>query len=174
MAKRVKSDKPVLHNIANWEHADNFVRRIGELQNKIQAKEAKAKTKIDQAKANLVRQVKPHQETIEVYMRSLEAYAISHQDDLKKQKSRKLNFGVLGWRKSTSTSITKKTLELIREFFSKAKAATCIRVKESVDKEALARLTDEDLALVKAQRKSKEVFFVEPDLIEIADYNQEF
>jgi len=174
MAKRVKSDKPVLRNIPNWEHADNFVRRIGELQQKIQAEEAKAKSKIDQAKADLVKQVKPHQETIDLYMQSLQVFASSHRDDFKRLRSRKLNFGVLGWRKSTSIGITKKTLELIKEFFSKAKAATCIRVKESVDKEALARLTDEDLALVKAQRKSKEVFFVEPDLIEIADYNQEF
>lgn len=170
MAKRVKSDKPLLRSIPNWEHADHFVRRIGELQQKIQAEEAKAKSEIDQAKTNLAKQVKPHQETIEIYIRSLEAFATSHKDDFKRQKSRKLNFGILGWRQSTSTSITKKTLYLIKQAFSKAKTAACIRVKESVDKEALARLTNEDLALVKAQRKSKEVFFVEPDLTEAADY----
>lgn len=174
MAKRVKSDKPILRSVPNWEHADNFIRRIGELQQKIQAEEAKAKSKIDQVKMNLAKQVKPHQGTIEVYMRSLEAYAISHKDDFKKQKSRKLNFGVIGWRKSTPINIKKKTLDLIKQVFSKAKAAACIRIKESVDKEALAKLTDEQLASVGAQRKSKEVFFVEPDLIEIADYNQEF
>lgn len=174
MAKRVRSDKPVLRPVPNWEHADNFVRRIGELQQKIQAEEAKAKTKIDQAKSDLAKRVKSYQETIELYHRSLEAFATSHQGDFKKQKSRKLNFGILGWRKSTSISIKKKTLDLIKQVLSKAKAAACIRIKESVDKEALAKLTDEQLASVGAQRKRKEVFFVEPDLTEAADYNQEF
>lgn len=172
MAKRVKSDKPLLRSVPNWEHADHFIFRIGELQQKIQAEEAKAKIRIDQAKADLAKQVKPHQETIDLYMRSLEAFATSHQGDFKKQKSRKLNFGTLGWRKSTSISIKKNTIELIRQVFSRAKVITCLRLKVSVDKEALARLTDEDLVLVKAQRKSKEVFFVEPDLTEAADYHE--
>ena len=54
--------------------------------------------------------------------------------------------------------------------FSKAKAAACIRVKESVDKEALAKLTDEQLADIGARRKEKDVFFVEPALPEAVDY----
>jgi RNase H-fold protein (predicted Holliday junction resolvase) len=45
----------------------------------------------------------------------------------------------------------------------------CIRIKESVDKEALAKLTDERLSIVKARRKSKDAFFVEPTLTEAAD-----
>ena len=170
MAKRVKSDKPYVLPIISWRHADDYIRRIGNCTIEIANAERCVQEDINQIKAKLTKKVKHLQEKRDVYVDRLETFAAIYKNDFEKQKSRKLNFGIIGWRKSTSISITKKTLELIRQVFSKAKAAACIRVKGSVDKEALARLKDEDLALVKAQRKSKEVFFVEPDLTEAADY----
>lgn len=170
--KRVKSAKPVFLPIANWNEADNFVREVGDLQLKINQAEATTKDKIDEIKAELVEEVKPHQEAIKLHVQSLEAFAVTHRAHFKKQRSLKLNFGKLGWRKSTSISIKKNTLELIKQVFSKAKAAACIHVKESADKEALIKLTDEQLASVGARRKEKDVFFVEPDLPEAVDYGE--
>ncbi len=170
MAKRVKSDKPVLLPVQHWGYANEFVRRIGDLTMKITAAEHKAKDDIDEAKAELAKTVKPLQEKIKLYAQSLEVFAVTHKADFGKKRSKKLNFGLLGWRKSTPINITKKTLELIKQVFSKAKAAAYIHFKESVDKEALAKLTDEQLASVGARRKEKDVFFVEPDLPEAVDY----
>jgi hypothetical protein len=41
-----------------------------------------------------------------------------------------------------------------------------------VDKEALAKLTDEELASIKARRKTRDAFFVEPILIEAVNYTE--
>ncbi len=170
MAKRVKPDKPVLLPVPNWEHADDFVRRISDLAKKITDAEQAAKDKINEVKADMADELKPLQEKIQLYTRSLEAFGAIHKADFGKKRSRKLNFGILGWRKSTSVSVTKKTLGLIKEVFSRAKAKQFIHTKETVDKEALAKLTDEQLAEVSARRKVKDDFFVEPAVPEVVDY----
>lgn len=170
MAKRIKSDDIPLLKVNNWWHADQLIRDIGNCEAGIQEAEDRARKKIESIKAELAVKAKPVQDMITRRIRSLEAFAVIHKNDFEKQKSKKLNFGILGWRKSTSIRVKKATLELIRQVFSKAKAALYIHTKESVNKEALAKLTEEQLASVGARRDSKEVFFVEPDLTKAAEY----
>ena len=168
--KRVRSNKSPLLPIYGWKHADQNVRRIGELQGRITYLEEEAKLKINKITKELADQVKPLQEKITLHFESLEAFATAHREELKKQKSRKLNFGVIGWRLSKSIKTKKNTLELIKQVFSKAIQTACIRIKESVDKDALAKLTDEQLADIKARWDEKDVFFVEPTSQKAADY----
>lgn len=170
--KRIRLDKSPLFPIPDWCHADEHVRRVADMQSNISDAENDAKKQIDKIKADLAKRGKGWQETLKLRVRSLEAFAASHKDDFKKQKSRKLNFGVLGWRKSISIKITKNTLGLIKQIFTYGKAAAYIHTKESVDKEALAKLTDEQLAGIKARRDEKDVFFVEPSSTKAADYNE--
>jgi len=168
--RRVKLPKGVL-TVGSWEKADDYIREIGDLQLLIKAAEEKANDDINETRAELAGTVKPCQEAIKLYARSLEAFATANKGDFKNSQSRKLNFGCLGWRKSKAAiSVKKTTLDLIKKVFSKARAAGFIHTKETVDKEALARLTDGQLAKVGATRKHKEVFFVDPDLPEAVDY----
>ena len=170
--KRIKSDKPALIQVRDWAHADELVRKIADHQDTIRKKEIIAKVKVDNFKKALAGGVKPYQNAIARFQESLEAFATTHRTDLKKkQRSWKLNFGILGWRKSTSVAIsTKKTLGLIKQLFTKALRESCIITKESVSKDALAKLTDEQLASVKARREEKDVFFVELASQKAADY----
>lgn len=170
MAKRIKSEKPALIFIKDWAAADSLIRDIANHQICIEKLEAIAKLKIDNTKKVMAAGVGGHQRSIKNLQESLEAFATAHRDEFKKQKSRKLNFGTLGWRQSTAIKTAKKTLELIKQIFSPALQKSCIRIKESVDKDALARLTDEQLANVKARREEKDVFFVEPLSPKAAEY----
>ena len=101
MAKRIRSEKPALITIKDWQQADEMVRNIADCQIAIEKLEAIAKVKIDRTKKILAEAVKGHQGTIKNCQASLEAFATAHREDFKKQKSRRLNFGVIGWRKST-------------------------------------------------------------------------
>jgi len=166
--KRVKSEKQI-ETISGWQQADDFVKQIGELQLKINQAELEATEKINQSKEMMAKTVEPLQNKIKILSDSLEAFAANHVEDFGKAQSRKLNFGLLGWRRSTSISIKESTLELIKKIFGK-KAETYIRVKEEVNKETLAELNDQQLTSVDAKRKPKEVFFVEPDLPNAANY----
>ena len=167
---RIKSDKQALINITGWHQADQLVRELGAIQVSITAAEHKAADDINKIKSELegkVDQLQAHQKHI---VKSLEAFALAHTWDFGDARSRKLNFGILGWRVSKAIQIAGTTLERIKQFFNTSKQKACIRVKESVDKEALAKLTDGELATIKARRKSKDVFFVEPILTKAVDY----
>lgn len=169
---RFKREKSHLRRITDWQGADAFVRQIGNLQRSIEAAQGSARGDINEIKDGLAEEVKPLHEEIKLLTASLELFANSHAGDFGKARSRKLNFGTLGWRKSTSIHTKKTTLDLIKEVFSRAKAAACIRVKEEVDRDALAKLTDEELAEVGARRKSRDAFFVEPAPLDAVDYTE--
>lgn len=173
MAKssRVKSDKPILP-IKSWKDADARVREVGDCQLRIRDLEQKARDKIDVIKAELAAEVSGYQELITLTHRSLEAFAVNRQADFSDRRSRKLDFGVVGWRKSISISVKKTTIDRIKEVFSRQKAKQFIRTRETVDKEALARLTDEQLVGIGARRVHKDVFFVEPDFPEAANHSE--
>jgi len=101
MAKsRIKSDKQI-ETIADWQAADDFIKQIGDLQLEIKQHETTANDTINLAKSDLAKAVNPLLERITVLTDSLEAFAANRPDDFGKAQSRKLNFGLLGWRKST-------------------------------------------------------------------------
>jgi len=173
MAKRVRLPEQAVIPIAGWDDADNILRRIGELQGEIGSLEKKASEEINKLKADLMGGTSRLTERIDLFTRSLESFAAKCPDDFGKNKSRQLNFGIIGWRKSpAAVSITKKTLELIKKCLPKSVAAACIRTKESVDKESLAKLTEEQLDSVGARRESRDVFFVEPSKVESVSYEK--
>ncbi len=167
---RVKSDNVII-GIKSWEQADDMIRQIGEGLLTIQTAEAEANEKINAVKAALATAVKPFKETISLYTESLQAFAATRRDDfVGKRRSKDLTFGTLGWRLSKSIRIKKDaTLELIKQVF-KRRAKQYIHINETPDKDALAKLTDETLAAVKARRIVKDDFFVEPKLPEAVDY----
>ena len=168
MAKRVKSTNQQIP-ITDWAAADDVLKQIGDMMMSITQAEVTAKDAIDEARAELAEIVNPINETIAAQIERLEAFAAARTEDFGSDRSRKLNFGVLGWRKSTSIAVKKNTLELIKEVFGK-NSDIYIRTKEEVDKTALAKLTDEELAGVGAKRKVTDDFFAEPALPEAIDY----
>jgi phage host-nuclease inhibitor protein Gam len=167
---RVKSDKVNLTAIDDWQQADEIIRTIGDLKLQIIAAEKKAKDDIDEIKVEMLEMTKLLQNSIKQHTTSLEAFAMAQRKDFKDQKSKKLNFGILGWRKSTSIKISKDTLELIKKTFSAAKVKIYVRIKETIDKEQLTKLSDEQLENIEAERLVKNIFFVEPDMPNAVDY----
>jgi len=168
MSKRVRTNT-VLIPIKDWQEADDHIKRIGTVQDEIVKAEIEAGKKIDAIKAELAELKAAKENTIQLHADSLQAFAEQHKDEFGKLRSRKLNFGVLGWRFSSEISVTKATVEKIKEFF-KTKASLYLNIKETPDKTALAKLTDEQLASVDARRKDKDVFFVEPAKCEAESY----
>ena len=165
--KRVKSNLKLVE-IHSWQHVDETLRSIGELQDAIGLSESNTKAKINAVKQALADDVKARMELIDMYTKSLEAFAVNHKEDFGKKRSKAGNFGIVGWRKSSSISVTKNTLGLIKKVF-KSKIKQLIRITESVDKDALAKLMDEQLAAVGAKRKVTDDFFAEPSEVKAAD-----
>lgn len=168
---RTKS-QTLLIPIPNAKHADDILARMAELSGQIEKAKFDAAEEINITKDRLADTVDDLNETLDRYHKSLESFAVNNKDIFGKARSKKLNHGTIGWRSSTVMKIsnaTKKnptgTLELLKQHF-KTKFKQFVKIKETVDKNALKRLTDEQLALVKARREDREVFFVEPDVPE--------
>jgi phage host-nuclease inhibitor protein Gam len=167
---RVKSDANLIP-ITGWSHADALLRDMGDHQLAIAGAEAEARRAIDAAAAARAAAVIDHHEAIKRITQSLEAFAGANRNDFSGRKSLSLNYGTLGWRLSTSISIkTDKTIELIKQVFAGKMALQFINIRETPDKEALAKLTDEQLASIKASRTMKDTFFVEPAIPGSVDY----
>lgn len=166
---RVRSN--VWTSISNWDEAALRVKEIGDLQQVIQSHEAKAKIKMDSAQAELDKAVKPLAEKIKQLTNDLKGFAVGHQADFGDAKSKKISFGLIGWRASSGISAAKDALARIKEYFG-IKAVYFIRVTEEPNKDALDGLTEEILSRVGCKRYSKNTFFVEPDIPRAVDHEE--
>jgi hypothetical protein len=86
----------------------------------------------------------------------------AHRDEFDKgEKSRRLNFGVVGFRQSTKILIKRvqETLQKLKE----RGMLDCIIVKESPSKERLREYPDEILAEVGCKRVVEDTFFADID-----------
>lgn len=165
--KRVKSDS-LLIPIPNWEEADQIVRRIGMLQNEISLAEMVCAERIDSAKQQLQQDTLEKHEHITRHRLSLEAFCREHRAAFGKKQSRTLQFGTVGFQRSTSLAVKKDSLQRIKDLFG-INCGQFINIKETPDKDALAKLTDEDLKRIGAVRVEKETFYAEPNVMESID-----
>ena len=150
--------KPNIGKIKTLEDADLALKEIGLLEHELEAIDGEANKKIAEIKADCAKQGEGLRKRITDLSALLGAFAEYNREELfKDRKSQKLSFGEFGYRKSTSISVKKTTLELLK----KLKLVRYIRIKEEIDKDLMAEMTDESLAQVDAVRKVKESFFCE-------------
>uniref|UniRef100_UPI003D08A498 host-nuclease inhibitor Gam family protein n=1 Tax=Caloranaerobacter sp. DY30410 TaxID=3238305 RepID=UPI003D08A498 len=76
-------------------------------------------------------------------------------------KTKVLNFGRTGFRKSTKIVLRK--VENVIKNLKALNMLDCIKVKESVNKEVLKKYSDEEIARVGAIKKVEDVFWYEVD-----------
>ena len=156
--------KPPVGKIKSLEDANLALKEIGLLEHELQHIDGEANKKIAEIKTESAKQGEGIRKRIVDLSTLLGAYAEYNREELfKDRKSVALSFGQFGYRKSTSISVKKTTLELLK----KLHLDKYIRVKEEPDKEAMGELGDEELARVDAVRKVKDDFFCEANKEEV-------
>jgi phage host-nuclease inhibitor protein Gam len=156
--------KPNVKKIESLEDANLTLKEIGLLERELESIDGGAHKQIAEIKTAAVKAGEPVRKRITDLSALLGAYAECNRAELfKDRKTVRVSFGMFGCRKSTSISVKKTTLELLK----KIGLEKYIRVKEEADKEAMAALDDDSLRLVDAVRKVKDDFFCEADKEEI-------
>jgi len=156
--------KPKVEKIDTLDEANLVLKEIGLLEKELEGIDSEAHKQIAEIKADAAKQGEGIRKRIADDSALLGAYAEYNKAELfKDRKSIQLSFGTFGYRKSTSISIKKTTLNLLK----KLNLINCILVKEEPSKDAMAYLDDETLAQVDAVRKVKDDFFCEADKEEI-------
>ena len=156
--------KPETSKLETLEDVNLAMRDIGLWQRELNALDTQANKEIAEVKTRASKAGEPLRGKISATVAKIQAFAEYNKDEyFVDRKSVDLSFGTMGWRKSTSISVKKPTLDLLK----KLKMADCIRVKQEPDKEAMASLVDETLASVDAVSKVKNYFFVEAKTEEV-------
>jgi phage host-nuclease inhibitor protein Gam len=137
--------KPQVGKIENLDEANMVLKEIGILEKELEGIDAEAHKQIAEIKESAANKGKALRKRVVDDSERLSAYASYNKDELFKEKrSIQLSFGSFGYRKSTSISIRKTTLELLK----KLNLTKYIRVKEEVDKETMSELDDDTLSQV--------------------------
>ena len=124
----------VVAALTSWEDVDDRLKEIASLQAEVEAEEAELTERIARLKDEYIGRVKRKKEEIERKTLEIRAFAEAHRGDFD-GKSKKLNHGVVGWRKSTKLIIRRVADTLAR--LKDLGLEEYIRIKESVDKAAL-------------------------------------
>ena len=157
MAKRIKPEIKT-KKIESVADANDVMKEIGLLEIELAEIENETKEKIIRIKDEGQLKATPLQQKIEELSSSIGIYAEYNKNELfNDKKSIELTFGTFGFRKSTSISVKKTTLELLKDL----KMFKHIRIKEEPNKDTLSDLSDEELMKVDASRKVVDDFFVE-------------
>lgn len=143
-------------------------RTIADIENGMNAR-------IDAVKAEAEADVAPLQRRLAAIETGLSAFAEFFKEDLFGQgrRSKELDFGRLGYRRSTEIRPKPKcTLKMVLGKLKAMGFAAGIRVSESVNKDELSTWPDERLDLVDARRVRKDQFWYEIDEAKIAEKNR--
>ncbi|UTC62565.1 host-nuclease inhibitor Gam family protein [Treponema sp. OMZ 787] len=156
--------KPNQAKLETLEDVDLALKEIGLLEKELDALDAEAHKIISTAKEDAAKKGEPMRKRITEISSKIGAFAEYNKDDLfKDKKTVELTFGIFGFRKSTSISVKKTTINLMQ----KLGLTAFLRTKVEPDKEKMAELDDETLSQVDAVRKIKNDFFCQPNKEEV-------
>jgi phage host-nuclease inhibitor protein Gam len=149
--------KKITSTFENWDQVDQALKEIGEIDRKVTIITADMNETINLVKATAEDKTKGLQQRKEALEKDVQAWTEEHIDDFKTQKSRKLLFGEVGFRKRTG--IITRNVKAIIEALKQNKMTDCIDVTEKLNKEKLADYDDESILKVGAKRQVGDAFF---------------
>jgi len=149
--------------LQSWDEVDRALQEIGECQISISSIEAEMNISINDAKEKAAELAKPMSKRVAVLKAMVQEFAEGAKADID-GKTKVLNFGKVGFRKSSSVTVSTKKLDAILKNLKKFSMEDCISVKETVNKEVLEKYPDKDIAKIGATRKVEDKFFLETDL----------
>lgn len=154
---RIKGNEAIIKNL---DEVDAILKELGEIEARLESIDNEANQEITKIKEQAALAGKEPRERYKKLVKTVEYFARYFRADLfNERKSLDRPFGVFGFRKAPDAiSVSKDTAGLLQALGLKK----FIRTKIEPDKEAMLSLSDETLEQVKASRRSKEDFFIEP------------
>ncbi len=152
--------------LKNWEDVNLNMKEICECQMEIEKIEAEMNKSISDLKLEAEMEAKPFKTSIKELELQIKDFVESSKHELN-GKSKILNFGKTGFRKSTKITLkgVTKILNNLKAFGMK----DCIKTKETINKDALKKYPNEAIAKVGATKKVEDVFWYEVDREKLQD-----
>lgn len=160
---RVDDSVPAL---TSWDEVDQMLAIIGDNQRTIEGIEHAMQEAIDNEKAAAAIKAQPFIDNNARLERQIKDFAEAHRDDLDGKKTKVLNFGSVGFRKSTKITLPRaaaKLEEVIRQLVARGMGDCVKQPPAKVDKDALRKYPANDIVSVGAAVQVDDVFWYEPD-----------
>jgi phage host-nuclease inhibitor protein Gam len=142
--------------LKSWEAVDAALASIADLQRGVELEQAACNELVDQIKQDGKERIKPMADEIKALELSIKEFCDYRKDEFIHIKTKKLVYGSVGYRLSTSVSIADPlfTLEQLRQ----RGLDHCIRIKEECDKDAIKQLDGSVIAEIGASLTSRNSF----------------
>lgn len=164
---RSKVSDPI--GISTWEEADDLLGQIAERQREVERIRLDLDTRIATMKNNAQIAAKEHEAFIRAGEKRLAMFARLHEADFGRNRSRRLTHGTVGWRASTRVKFLLGETDVISRLM-RLGHTECVTVKApTVDKNAVRRLSTEDLEAAGITLDTKDGFYWESDEAELPD-----
>lgn len=156
MAK--KKTEPVFKS---WEQVNEALKGISKIEQTLKVHEAKLNEDINAIKNKAESNTVMLLEEKKRLEKNVQEFTKANIAEFKDNKTKDFTFGQVGFRKSTS--IVTRNVKAIIEALKNNKMLECITIKESINKDELAKYDDESLNKVGAKRKVQDKFFYKVD-----------
>jgi phage host-nuclease inhibitor protein Gam len=158
---RVKSEVRVV----TWDQVDDLVQRCGELTARIGELNRELTKSVADAKATYKGRVAAVERELADIYGGIQVFVTQNRSELR-GRSKRLNHGKIGYRKSTHVRLKAKSADVLEQLEALGLDG-CIKVKKTVDRNALRNLEPAVLKRLGAELLVEDVFFVEPDRVEV-------
>lgn len=151
--------------LSDWEEVNLCLRKMGELDIEKETLNGRMTIEINEVKeryAAWVGDITSERKDIEALVRE---FVDARKAEFVKVRSKELDFGTVAFRVVSSIPTPRapgKVAEIIKAL--KFMGLNCFRTKETLDKEALDGLTDQDLAKIGLTRKVEDKLRIEPKM----------
>ncbi|MEF2968335.1 host-nuclease inhibitor Gam family protein [Paenibacillus sp. M1] len=162
-------DAPALKS---WDDVDLTLKEIGECQLAVERIEAEMNAKISDIKLSAEMEAKPHKERIKLLELQMKEFIDENRDDLGNRKTKEINFGRAGYRKSTKIGLPRaaaKLAEVIRRIKEFGMTDCIVQPPEKIDKDNLKKYPESDILKVGATLTIDDIFWYEVDREKLAD-----
>lgn len=157
--------------VENWEQADEALRRMGEVDIALSEINGEMNIAINQLKESAKKDAAGLASERKYLEDQITHFCDSRKSEFAKKRSRSLNFGVIGFRITTSVPIPRdkgKLADLIAAL-KRLRLETCIKTEEKIDRDQVATLDDGTIAKLGLKKSVRDNFRIQPNLEKIQD-----
>jgi len=160
--------------VENWEDADVAIKRMGEIEINLSEINGELTLAVNELKDSAKQSAAGLESERKYLERQITHYCEQQKAEFAKKRSRKLNFGAIGFRITTSVPVPRdkaKLADLIGAL-KRLRLETCIKTEEKIDREQISTLEDGTIAKLGLNKNVKDSFRIQPNLEKIQEVKE--
>ena len=163
--------KQMNKQVENWEDADQAIRRMGEISIALTDAGGELTLKVNKLKENAKQSVAGLESERKYLEEQVTHFCESQKAEFARKRSKTLNFGLIGFRVTTSVSIPRdksKLADLIAAL-KHLRLESCIDTKEQINRDLISALDELSIAKLGLKKTVKDSFRIQPNLEKIQE-----